>query len=112
MRRSRQFRHEAADFFRSFGPFSRSTWAFLALVVLYTFPIWVTPLIPGMDTPNHIAIVETLSRKAIEPDWHVHFEDRISPASPYFTYYGLGLGLVRFMPSAEAHRVIMTAFVL
>lgn len=112
MRRSRQFRHEAADFLRSCGPFSKSTWAFLALVVLYTFPIWVTPLIPGMDTPNHIAIVETLSRKAIEPDWHVHFEDRISPASPYFTYYGLGLWLVRFMPAAEAHRVIMTAFVI
>ncbi|MEE3327756.1 MAG: hypothetical protein VX252_10505 [Myxococcota bacterium] len=97
---------------RSLGPEFKTTWAFLALLALFVLPIWVTPAVPGMDTPNHMAMVEILSRQSLEPDWDVHFEDRISVGSPYVTYYALGLGLARFMSATEAHRVIMSAFVL
>ena len=112
MRRSRQFRYEAANAIRSFGPFYRPTWAFLVLVAIFVAPIWMTPLPPGMDTPNHLAIVETLSRQDAEPEWHSHFEDRRALGSPYGTYYALGLSFMPWLSAAEAHRVIMSAYAI
>jgi hypothetical protein len=84
---------------------------YACLLVLYLVPLLVTPLLPGLDLPFHIALADMLSKSGRPDSPYAPFYAATLSFHPYVAYYVVLLGLSKAMSLLAAHKLVVAAYV-
>jgi hypothetical protein len=84
---------------------------YAVLLPIYLLPLCLTRILPGLDLPFHLALVDMLDKLG-RPDspYQPFYEGRLLPA-PYMAHYLLVLLLGKAVPLLTAHKLVMAAYV-
>lgn len=84
---------------------------YAVLLPIYLLPLCLTRILPGLDLPFHLALVDMLDKLG-RPDspYQPFYDGRLLPA-PYMAHYLLVLLLGKAVPLLIAHKLVMAAYV-
>lgn len=85
---------------------------FALLFPLYLLPLFVTRLVPGLDLPFHLAMVDMLTKAGDPGSPYAAFYEGSLRVSPYLGHLGIVGALVKLgVPGLFAHKLLLGAYV-
>lgn len=85
---------------------------FALLFPLFVLPLLVTRLVPGLDLPFHLAMVDMLTKAGDPGSPYAAFYEGSLRVSPYLGHLGIVGALVRLgVPGLVAHKLLLGAYV-
>jgi hypothetical protein len=84
---------------------------YLALLPFYLWPLLVTRLLPGLDLPFHLSMVDMLSKAGRADSPYDRFYQGAPMLAPYAIHYVALWVLGKAMALATAHKIIIAAYV-
>lgn len=85
--------------------------AFLVLLPFYLGPLFVTPLLPGLDLPFHLSLIDMLAKDGRPGSPYAPFYEGTLGLGPYSAYYIAVLVLGRPFGLLLAHKIVVAAYV-